>query len=76
MCVGYASAVGMMLLDEVADLGAQADTQQLGFNYCKSEATSHNPFCKGGCQSTFTKAAVSYSYKYNSAREDTVGTIT
>ena len=26
MCVGYAAAVGTMLLDEVADLGAQADT--------------------------------------------------
>ena len=24
-CVGYAGAIGMMLLDEVADLGAQAD---------------------------------------------------
>ena len=26
MCVGYAGAVDVMLLDEVADLGAQADT--------------------------------------------------
>ena len=26
MCVGYAGAVDMMLLDEVADLGAQANT--------------------------------------------------
>ena len=25
-CVGYAGAIGMMLLDGVADLGAQADT--------------------------------------------------
>ena len=27
MCVGYAGAIGTMLLDEVADLGAQADTK-------------------------------------------------
>ena len=26
MCVGYAGAISTMLLDEVADLGAQADT--------------------------------------------------